>query len=176
MDSKLGGVLLGAGAAAAALMASGKLRAAEGVTPEDIINTLGQAESTKLEEAINRLTAAIAGMQDGGGSSDAPLSLGNPQSFTGFRVLCAVANQPYQLPDRKVPYKMTLVIKALPTNGGIIYVAPTQPDSVNINSSYPLIANEAVELEVQNADDVYISATAAGEGVACIVEQRNGGG
>lgn len=170
-SNKAGGVVLGAGAALlAALLAGKKLQAAEGVTPDEILDAAAQADSKSLGNALNNLAQQVSALNynlSGTGVGGA-----NPESFTAFRALCAAANTPYRLPDRSIPYKMTLVVKALPTNGGVIYVAPSAADSVNVNSAYTLIANEAVELEIINANKVYIAATAAGEGVTCIVEQR----
>lgn len=172
-----GGALLGAGAGiVAALLTTGKLQAAEGSSTEDILNSVAQAEGkglAGLESAINRMNQLLAQATETGGERQSIFR--NPKTFTAFRFTCIAANIAYVLPDREVPYKMSLVVKALPTNAGVIYVAPARADAANINSSYSLIANEAVELEIQNAKHVYISATVAGEGVTCIVEQRGGG-
>lgn len=172
--NKAGGLVLGAGAAVLALMASGKLKAAEGHTPEDIVREVeqsaggeGLAESMRaLQQSLNTLSTIISQGQG------LPLS-GNTPYVASFRVLCDVANRAYRLPGRKVPWGKALVVKALPTNGGMIYVAASAADAVNINSSYSLLANEAVEYEIASSDILFISATVAGEGVVCTVEQES---
>lgn len=115
--------------------------------------------------AINRLAAALG-----------VTVLENPSGITSFRVLVPVVNTPVQLPDREIPYGEHLVVKALPTNMGIIYTANSRPEAININSCYQLLANEAVEYKVKNADAVWVNVTIAGEGVCCTVEQKGAGG
>ena len=106
-----------------------------------------------------------------------PIMLENPPNITAFRFLTTAINVPVQLPDRHVPYDKELVIKALPTNRGTILVAPSLAEAMNINSSYWLIGNEAIEYKIRNANHIWISAPPvigiAGEGVVCTVEQES---
>ena len=92
---------------------------------------------------------------------------GFPANARGVRTFtqnCAVANQAYQGNDMVVPEGMSLIIKSYPTNpfGSLIRVASALSDATNINSSWPLMPNEAVGYQVQNADQMYVSATVAG--------------
>jgi hypothetical protein len=143
-----------------------------------LLGLLTQAESlgidvgevlTHLDDiagAINRLAAAMG-----------VVTLSNPPDITAFRVLTAAINVPVQLPDRAIPYDKELVIKALPTNRGTLFVAPNQAAAINSNSSYWIIGNEAVEYKIRNADHIWINAPPtigiAGEGVVCTVEQES---
>ena len=162
-DRAAGGVALGAGAALVALLMSGKLKAAEGAQQEvqeviqQSLDTGGLVGSIQaLQAAINSLAAVTR----------------NLPKVIGFTVLCGAANTAVRLPNRAVPHGKALVVKALPTNGGIIRIASSGPDAINPGSSYTLIANEAIEYEVTNAEVLYISATVAGEGVVCTMEQE----
>ena len=101
---------------------------------------------------------------------------GFPANARGIRTFtrnCAVANQAYQGDDMMVPEGMSLIIKSYPTNpvGSLIRVGSAQSDATNINSSWPLMPNEAVGYQVQNADQMYVSATVAGALVVFSVEK-----
>lgn len=98
-------------------------------------------------------------------------ALKNSPSFITFNVITTGALVPARLQEYSIPDDRQLVIKALPTNFGLIYVANTSQNSRNPSQSYWLIANEGVGLNIQNTKSVYISSTIAGEGVLCIVEQ-----
>ena len=101
---------------------------------------------------------------------------GFPPNARGIRTFtrnCAVANQAYQGDDMVVPEGMSLIIKSYPTNPvlSLVRVASAQSDATNINSSWPLMPNEAVGYQVQNANQIYISATVAGLLVVFSVEK-----
>jgi len=121
------------------------------------------ADTSELINAINRLAAAL-------GIS----VLKNPPEITCFRILVPVVNTPVQLPDRQIPYDKEFVIKAIPTNLGLIYVANSRAEALNVNSTYWLLANEAIEYKVENSDRIWINATRAGEGVLCTSEWKGG--
>jgi len=122
------------------------------------------ADASEIINAINRLAAAL-------GVS----VLQNPFEISSFVVRVAAVNVPVQLPGREIPYGKALVIKALNTNGGLIRVANSRPEALNVNSSYWLIGNEAIEYEIKNSEQLWINATVAGEGVVCTVEQKGRG-
>ena len=102
------------------------------------------------------------------------LPVQNNTKITAWRTLCPVANTAYQLSPKPIPYDQALVIKALPANLGQIFVGANAAECVNINSSYVLIANEAIAYKIAISDTIWISAAIAGEGVVCTVEQKGG--
>lgn len=175
------GLALAAGGGAGALIALALSKKAEAAPPvgevslDEAAMLLLQAiaesgesvddNTIELINAINRLAAALG-----------VAVLKNPPQITAFRILVPTVNVPIQLPDRQVPYDMEFVIKALPTNQGVIWVANSRSEALNINSVYQLIANEAIEYRIQNPHQLWLNATRAGEGVVCTVEQRPGGG
>ncbi|GAG35907.1 unnamed protein product, partial [marine sediment metagenome] len=97
----------------------------------------------------------------------------NARGTRSFSIVCAVANQAYQGNDMIVPEGMSLLIKSYPVNpvGSLVRVASAQSDATNLNSSWPLMPNEAVGYQVQNADQMYVSATVAGLLVVFSVEK-----
>jgi len=176
-SNKAGGVVLGAGAAIlAALLASGKVKAANGLTADELIQQAAQADSASgtLDSIDKTLKAMSAYMTSPGRVINGQLA--NPHTFTTFQMTCAAANVAYRLPDKAVPYGMSLVIKALVGNFGNVYIGAGTAEAANLNTAYPLIANEAVELQIINSMRVYVSAAVAGDGIVCIVEQKEGGG
>ncbi len=96
----------------------------------------------------------------------------NPENFAAFVVLPTIVNRAIGLPQRHIPWDHALVIKAYHTNAGTMFIAQNAADAQNVNSSYPLIANEAVELKIRNADKVWVTANTLGDSVVCIVEQE----
>jgi hypothetical protein len=91
----------------------------------------------------------------------------NARGVRSFAKLCVVANQSYQGDDMLIPEGMDLIIKSYPTNpaASIVRVASSITDATNPNSSWPLLPNEPVAYQVQNSNQIYVSASVAG----CIV-------
>ncbi len=142
--------------------------APEGVDPETwaaittIIQTI-QEQNTRLEVALSQVVNVM------GGNGYALL---NPENFVTGTVLCPIAMQGYQLPNKIIPYGKALAFKALPTNAGVIYVANNQVDAGIIAASVPLLPNEPAGLKIATSDKVWVAAELAGEGIAFIVEQK----
>lgn len=98
----------------------------------------------------------------------------NADAIRSFVVPCPAAQTPYRLPECSVPDDMPLVVKAYPTNVGMIFVGESASAAVNPNQSYPLLPNEAIAYRIKNANAIYISAALAGDSVVCTVEQSLG--
>jgi len=142
-----------------------------------LISILERAEALDLDldEVLRNLSDMADGLR-GLAAALGVVTLENPQDITAFRVLTGALTTPVHLPDRVVPYDKELVIKALHTNMGVLLVAPDRASAININSSYWLIANEAVEYKIKNANHVWICCHPTlgnvGDGVVCTVEQE----
>lgn len=121
---------------------------------------------TDLKVGINQLAVALSQLLGSGGV------VRNPNGGVAWRTMCPAANTAYQLPSKIVPHDKEIAIKALPTNGGVVYVAFSATAATNINDSYPLIANEAIHYKIYDTQVIWISATVANEGVVCTVEQE----
>jgi hypothetical protein len=161
----------GFSAAAAIAAAIGLLRKqAGGVFPPEVIQLLvaiaGTSEDTK--GIVQQILEALA---TGGGGQGWP---SNTDSITAVRVAIAVAGT--QMPYIAVPSGMALVIKAWALNPGFLQVGATQAECTQVNQSFPLLPNEVVTYQVENADKIWIGATAAGCFACLTVEQRRLGG
>lgn len=176
-----GGAALGA---AAAVLLARKVEAAppEGEVSLDeaamlLLRSIAES-GVAIDDNTFKALAELAGLR---GSIDAlaaalgVIVLQNPAEITSFRILVPVVNVPVQLPDREIPYGMEFVIKALPTNRGVIWVANSRHEALNINSVYQIIANEAIEYKIRNPHQLWLNTTRAGEGVVCTVEQKGRG-
>lgn len=159
-------------AIAAAVALTKKVQAAGGelVIPKefwDLIIALASSAGTidnsiqKVIQELAKLTINVQGFP------------ANARGTRSFSIVCTVANQAYQGNDMIVPEGMSLLIKSYPTNavGSLVRVASALSDATNINSSWPLMPNEAVGYQVQNANEMYVSGTAVGLLVIFSVEK-----
>jgi hypothetical protein len=164
--------LLSIGAITAALIAlANKAKAAPGgeiVLPEEFVRLVAAIASTTVD--IDSLVAQI--LNKGVTVQAWPPNVKYVRSFT---VLCTVAGQPYRANQMTIPDGMNLVIKNHPTNAAacIIQVATSPADSININSSYPLVRNEAISYAVQDAYEFYVSSNVANQLVVFTAERKD---
>ena len=98
----------------------------------------------------------------------------NTDSLTALRVAVAVTGT--RLPSITIPSGLAMVLKAWALNPGWLQIGASVAECANVNQSFPLLPNEVVAYQVQNADQIYVAATAAGCFVCLTVEQRRGGG
>lgn len=101
----------------------------------------------------------------------------NADTTRSTRLQCLAAITAYQLPDIEVPDDMELVIKNDPRNpiapvATIIQIAPNAPSALNIDQSWPLVVNEAINYRVKNANSLYVSSNLAATFVDITVEER----
>lgn len=134
------------------------------------------AEAAPGDEAVLLLLQAIAESVAAIAAAMGVSALKNPNEIVCFRVLVPVINTPIQLPDYPIPFDTHIVIKAFPINRGVMYTANSRAEAMNPNSSYLLLANEAIEYKIERTGQLWVNASIAGEGVVCTVEQRRPGG
>ena len=125
--------------------------------------------ATDLVNAINSLNAVIAQLATALGVKP---TLKNPEFIKAQQKVVPVAGTAVQMPSVLVPYDKEVVIKALRTNIGIIYVAPSKSDAEGHTSSYSLAPGEAVGYKIRNLNQVWVDASVSGEGVVWTVEQE----
>jgi len=77
-----------------------------------------------------------------------------------------------RLPDIAVPSGMVILMKAYPLNPGWVSIGSSQSESTNINQSWPLLPNEMVWYQIENANQLYASANAAGCFLCLTVEKK----
>lgn len=102
----------------------------------------------------------------------------NAEGIQSARVLLVAMNQAYQLPDMIVPEGMVLNVKAWPLNGAgnLVYIGYGQALAVNINSSWPLIANEAIQYQILNANVLWAAGSVNNLFVCLTCERRKTNG
>lgn len=130
------------------------------------LSKAGESIYTKLDElvsAIKSLTLRFQGWPH------------NADGITALRVAIAITGT--HLPYIAVPSGMVLIIKAWALNpaGSWLQVGGTLGECVNVNQSFPLLPSEVVGYQVQNANQIWIAATAAPSFASLTVEQRRRG-
>jgi hypothetical protein len=118
------------------------------------------ANFTAVLEALNKL-------QTGGGMQGWPA---NANSVAGLRVAVPVTG--VRLPDMAVPSGMSILLKAWSLNPGWLQVGGSTAEATNVNQSFTLLPNETVGYQIENANQIYIAATAAGCFVVLTVEKK----
>lgn len=95
----------------------------------------------------------------------------NKPTFKTFKKTVAIAGAAEQLPSVNIPDGHMLVIKAPSSNTGVIEVGESQAIAQGANA-FLLAAGESIELQVVNADCIWIDTTVNGEGIRGIVEAQ----
>jgi hypothetical protein len=159
-------------AAIAAALAYLKIKKpGEFVIPDEVVQLIVAlaASSEEIRTTVLQILQAL-GVGTGGGQGWPP----NTDAITSLRVAVDVTGT--QLPFIAIPSGMTLAIKAWTLNPGWLQVGATRAECTNVNQSFPLLPNEVVTYQVENADKIYIGATAAGCFACLTVEQKRLGG
>lgn len=94
----------------------------------------------------------------------------NMLDFNTGQTLVPVPGTAVQLPNIVIPDGFTLVIKALPGNAGRIYIAHTAAAAIVPANAYSLGPNEHAELNITNANLVFLDAAVINDGVEILVE------
>lgn len=94
----------------------------------------------------------------------------NQSDFNTGQTLVPVPGTAVQLPNTAIPDGFALVIKALPANAGRVYIGNTAAAAQVPANAYSLGPNEHVELQITNANLVYLNAAVANDGVEIVVE------
>jgi len=167
---------LAMGAAGGALVATlfsniNKARAAPaptGIDPQVWDMMLAQQEQlAQLIGALTNLTVQLGGTA----SYDSIDAFANYDNFTTGQVICPVLGRAVQLPSIPIPKNKQLVVKALPGNAGWVFVGVRAAEAQNQLVAYPMLAQEAVGLAINNASSVWVTSQNINEGIAFIVEQ-----
>jgi len=156
-------------AAIAAALAYLKIKKpGEFIIPDEVVQLI-VALAASSEEIRTGVKTIIEKLGAGGQGWPA-----NTDAITSLRVAVAVTGT--QLPFIAIPSGLTLVIKAWSLNPGWLQVGATPAECINVNQSFPLLPNEVVTYQIENADKIYVGATAAGCFACLTVEQRRLGG
>jgi hypothetical protein len=144
--------------------------------PDEVVQLLIALAATS-EDTKGLVQQILDALSTGSGGQGWPA---NADSITALRVAINPAAG-VEMPSIFIPSGMTLVIKAYALNPAWLWVGASLGEVANVNQAFPLLPNEVVTYQVENANQIYISAmTPAGVATAgcfaCLtVEQRRGG-
>lgn len=92
------------------------------------------------------------------------------RKFRTLQKVVAAAGTPEQLAALSTYTEDSVLIKAKKTNTGIISIASSSAEALISNADgFTLDANEAIELDVDNLDEIWLDAEVSGEGVEIIL-------
>ena len=118
---------------------------------------------SSLDIMINRLVTGL---------SNLGLPTENPESIAIQQKLVTTAGIAVQLPPVKIPYDCEVVILALSTNNGTIYIGNSKLNAEDHTISFPLLAGESIEYKIRNLSLLWVDASVSGEGIIWTVEQN----
>ena len=107
-------------------------------------------------------------------------SLGNKPDFvarnldgliTGTKTVSVAGTAEVLGSSQTIPSGYALVIKALKANTGKVHIADSASEAQTDTSAYELSAGEAITLNIDNVNRIYVDANVSGEGVTYIVEK-----
>jgi hypothetical protein len=97
--------------------------------------------------------------------------MANPNGIATGRIVCALANTPYNLPDIAIPDGHTVRIRTGNVNAGLILISENRSTVVSLDATYALPLNQDVPIKISNASLIWVSATVAGDTLSFIVER-----
>lgn len=99
-------------------------------------------------------------------------ALTNVEDWDNDHKLVEMPGTAVRLPPHEIADGHPIVVRAIPTNLGNVYVGKSKTKAEDALTNIPLDANEAVKLDVKNANAVWINADVAGEGVVYWFEKK----
>jgi hypothetical protein len=134
----------------------------------DLLIAIAQS-GANIEDGIKDLTQAL---------SDLAINVQgyppNVESIASYRFECAIANQPYGLPDLEVPdgFPLTLLAWNLNPPGNYVLVGRSAAEATNINQGYPLFPGATKDFFIKNASSLFVSAPVAPSYIVVTAERR----
>jgi len=125
----------------------------------------------EIEQLINSISSLMVIMGGSPLTIDGEDPFANYASFTTGQLICPAVGVGYQLPPIPIPKNKQLVVKALPSNVGWLFLAVQQAQAQSAVVAYPMLPNEAIGLSIKNANSVWVAAQIINDGAALIVEQ-----
>ncbi|MCW3128630.1 MAG: hypothetical protein N2V75_00765 [Methanophagales archaeon] len=96
----------------------------------------------------------------------------NPNSWQHDHKTVTTPGTPVKLPGITIPNGYALVVRAMPTNSGNIYLGNSKENAQDASKRITLAPDESTKLEVDKASVIWIDADNAGEGVEIWSEKR----
>jgi hypothetical protein len=156
-----GGIIAGAIALSRQKVASGGNTVSLDAATTALLEAIATGQSAILDAITNLNLSGLV-------VSNVP----NADDITCGRAQVAALNAAVALPDVVIPDDMEIQLKGWPTNGGLIYVARSAPQAINVMSVWPLLPNETIGYRIKNLNLLYFSGTQVGDWVTWTVEHR----
>lgn len=147
------------------------------VAPEGVDQAVWDMLTTLIASVDQLVISVDALVRTMGGPTTGEDPFENVTRFITGQIICTTQNQGFQLPSFPIPKNKQLVVKALPSNVGWIYLSVTQGQSQSLDVAYMLVPNEGIGLFIKDSDRVWVNAPLApigalNDGVTFIVEQE----
>lgn len=139
--------------------------AEEKATSEEEVETLGSV-TIEIRDLLQNIFLAL------GGEEAAVEAAENMKWWEVERALVGVVGEPKQLPPQAIPTGYGVVVKAMHTNTGEIYVSNSKYNVKDPNRRAVFEKKDGTILQVDNTDLIWIDASVAGEGVEWWVEVK----
>lgn len=96
----------------------------------------------------------------------------NTNLFVTGRTTVTVAGTPVQTATNEIPPGISVVVKSLNTNTGVMTVGNSSTNSLASGTvSFRLQPGESIELQCSNTSRIWVDATVSGEAIEFIFEQ-----
>ena len=95
----------------------------------------------------------------------------NPSETASQQKLVTSAGTAEQLPYVKIPFDHKVLIKALSTNAGIVYLGNSKTEAEDTSMRFPLGVSETVEYEINDLSQLWLDAATSADGITWTVVQ-----
>ena len=161
-----------------ALLAQGRLQEAQILLLNELNNSLATAPTNATTQVRNVGGRSVTSTGSPNvPKTEVPVIQGYPSNAPTIQVatvalpsITASTTGAQRFPDMVVHNGMALLIKAAPSNLGIVYIASSMASALNINSAYPLLPNETLSIYVTTPFGLWGSAINAGDFVYLLIE------
>jgi len=143
------------------------------VTLADILTALTDM-TKKIEDIYKDMAKKTDDIYEKIENIDSALDLRftNPNSWQHDHKTVTTPGTPVKLPGIVIPNGYALVVRAMPTNSGNIYLGNSKENAQDTSKRITLAPDESTKLEVDKASVIWIDADNAGEGVEIWSEKR----
>jgi len=151
------------------------------LTPGAVVTPPTPAPPTEITSAdilaaLKDMTVRIESVNEKLSNVESILNLRftNPSEWQHDHRTVTTPGAPVQLPSITIPNGYALVVRAMRTNVGNIYLGNSKDSVLDTSKRITLAPDESTKLEVDKASVIWIDADNAGEGVEIWSEKRGG--
>ena len=119
----------------------------------------------ELRQALANITSLL-------GNILLALTPEKPEEIAVRTLTVTTAGTPRRFPDVPIPFDHEVVIEALDTNTGTVYIGNSSVEAADTNQSWPLLAGQGVTYKIKSLKQLWLNSSVSGEGVRWTVERR----